>query len=188
MVGKLVEIESGKIIVKPVCWTIKPLRDIIEFYPDDYDRVIQFLHCMVSLNPLDNPFADVAEEEKEEVILRALAVDVDTNNDIIKDGLECVYICYSTPLFRSYESLKIMRDKVNFKLKNTEIDFEKDGNSINVTNMIKSLSVFNKEMKEAKKAYLEEQGEIRGRGGVEMAYDETDIDDDEDEDPWEEDD
>jgi hypothetical protein len=177
MVGKLIEIDNDKAIVKPVCWTIKPLRDVIDFFPEEYDRVIHFLHCMISLNPVDNPFADIATEEKEEKILRYLDLDIDTNNDIIKDGLECVYSVYSTPLYRSYETLQVLRDQINFKLKSIQLDFEANGNSSNVTTMIKSLSVYNKELREAKKAYLEEQGEIRGRGGVEMAYDENDDDD-----------
>lgn len=177
MVGKLIEIDNGKVIVKPVCWTIKPLRDIIDFFPEEYDRVIHFLHCMISLNPVDNPFADIAEEEKEEKILRYLDLDVDTNNDIVKDGLECVKSCYSTTIYRSYATLKKLLDQVNDKLSNINLDFEKDGNSNNVTAFVKARSIYRKEMNEAKKDYLEEQGEIRGRGGVEMAYDENDDDD-----------
>ncbi len=179
MVGKLIEIEQGSVVIKPICWHIKPLFDIIEFYPDNYDKVIHYFHCMCSLNPNDNPFADLPEDEKEEKILRFLGIDIDTDNDIVKDGLECVRECYSTTIYRSYESLKNLQDGINQDLKQMRLTYDKDiGNASNVMSVVKNLSVVKKELKEAKKDYLEEQGDVRGRGGVEMSYDENSEDED----------
>lgn len=181
MVGKFIELENGKVVVKPVCYHTKPLRDVIDFFPDTYDRIIHFLHCMISLNPHDNPFADIDEDEKEEKILRYLHLDIDLTNPIVKEAHECMYECYATSIYRSYEALKRMLDRINTDLRDLKLTYDKEsGNSANVMSVIKNLAVVKKELKEAKKDYLEEQGDVRGRGGVEMAYDETDVDDDDD--------
>lgn len=180
MLGKFIEIESGEVAVKPVCWTIGPLRDVIDFYPETYSTVMQYLHSMVSLNPFDNPFADIDENLKTEVVLRALKLDIDSTSDIIKEALEIFTLGYETPTYRSYLGLKRLLDQVNRKLGEVEVDFEKDGNAVNVNNTVKSLSMYKKEMKEARKEYLEEQGTLRGRGGLDMAYDENAEDDEED--------
>lgn len=181
MVGKFVELENGKVVIKPICYHTKPLRDIIDFFPDSYDRIIHYLHCMISLNPHDNPFADLDEAEKEEKILRYLNLDVDMTNPIVKEGHECMYDCYATTVYRTYEALKRLQDGINADLKDMRLTYSKEsGNSANVMAVVKNLAIVKKELKEAKKDYLEEQGDVRGRGGVEMAYDETDVDEDDD--------
>lgn len=178
MIGKLFDLEGNRIVIKEVCYQLAPLKDIIDFYPEEHYQVMLYLHYKVSLNPADNPFADIAEDEKDIKILKYLNLDIESDGDIIKDALECVKQLYETTIYRSYKSLKTLLDRINTDITNIQMDYHKDGNAQNVINVVKNLGIIKKELKEAQKDYKDEIGDMRGRGGLDFSYDEFDQDDD----------
>ena len=69
MLIKLFDIQNGKVIPTDHCYTLKFLKGIIDKYPDTYLTVFQYLFYMTCPDPDINPFFNVIEVDKEEVIL-----------------------------------------------------------------------------------------------------------------------
>ena len=67
---KLLDIQNGKITPSEHCYTLKFLKDIMDSYPDEYLRIYSYLFYMTCPNPDLNPFFDVPEQDKEELILK----------------------------------------------------------------------------------------------------------------------
>lgn len=158
MIGKLFEIiEGGKIIPNKNCLIIKPIAQFIEFFGDD---AVPYLHYMVSLNPNDNPFADIPEQQKSEQIQRYLRIDIPNSEDdmVVEAALEAVRDMYSTPVYRSVRSLKKLLDRVNEDietLSETQLDYESGGNATGIVNIVKQLSMLKKELRAAQKDYMD---------------------------------
>jgi len=173
MIGKIFEISGGKIIPKQDCEIIEPIRILKEKYPKDYGKIIAFLHYMNSMNPSDNPYADVPLNIREEKILRELKLDIDTQAPEIQDALKCVEEMYYTTFYGVYKGMKIMLDNIGQSLANTEIDFTvKDGNASNIIRLMKDYEDIRKSFKVAFKDYEEEMSGVRVRGGIKLADDE----------------
>ena len=72
---KLFDIDpSNKNAVIPTnhCYTIIPLKNIIDKYKDDAGRVFAYLYYLYELDPTLNPYANMAEELKEENMVISL--------------------------------------------------------------------------------------------------------------------
>ena len=78
---KLFDIQNGVLIPTEHCYALKVLKDIMDTYPDDYMKVYQYLFYMSCPNPVVNPFFDVLEHEKEELILTQLQAEFSTEDD-----------------------------------------------------------------------------------------------------------
>lgn len=180
--GKLYEIENISkknpiIKPKPECYIIKPLKTIIDTYPEDSGKIMAFLHFMNSYRPDDNPYADVPYDEREEDILRDLDLDIDTSNPIIKDALLCVQKKYETTFYILFTGIKEYLNKMGKKLKLLEPTMDgKDANSANVRMFIKEYSAMSINFKSAFRDFDEEAGNSRNKGGGRSAYDENEDD------------
>jgi hypothetical protein len=180
MIGKLFEIiEGGKIIPNKDCFIIKPIAKFIEVFGEE---AVPYLHYMISLNPNDNPFSDVPEQQKSEQIQRYLRIDIPNSEDdmVVESALECIRDLYSTPIYRSVRSLKKLLDRVNEDietLSDTQLDYETGGNAAGIVNIVKHMAMLKKELKAAQKDYMDELGDVKGKGSSEFGYDEFDDDD-----------
>lgn len=180
--SKLFEIEkldkkNPVIKPKPDCWVIKPLKAVIDNYPEDYGKIIYYLHCMNSYRPDDNPYADVPYEEREEQILRELEIDIDSNDPIIKEALESVAKKYETTFFVLYTGMKEYLNKMGKLLKTTAPTLDgKDSNAANVRQFIKEYNALSVNFKQSYRDFDEEVGNSRLRGGGRASYDEDDED------------
>ena len=175
--GKLFDLVGGKIVPKEDCYIIEPLKVIMDEYPDKatHNKIYAYLHYMKSMKPADNPYADVVEDEKEEQILRNLKLDIDTEDIIIKQALECVEEKYSTPFYVVYKGLKAAFENCGKELAILKINFNaKEGNVSNIMRFAKDYKELRDSFKMAYKDFDEEQGTIRNRGGAASAYDEDD--------------
>lgn len=180
--GKLFEIrktdkKNPVIIPKEECWIIKPLRDVIENYPEEYPKIIAYLHFMHSYRPDDNPYADVPFEEREEQILRELELDINSEDVIIKEASECIEKKYETTFYALYTGMKEYLNKMGKLLKTTAPTLDgKDSNAANVRQFIKEYNALSVNFKQAYRDFDEEVGNSRLRGGGKAAYDEDDED------------
>lgn len=174
-IGKLFDIQGGGTIVpKQDCYIIKPLKKVIDEFPEDHPKIFAWLHYMYSMRPDDNPYADVPLEQRSEQILFDLELDVDVDTPTIRAAMECVEEKYYTTLYGVYRGMKSMMDKIGFKLLESDINLEKDGNSMAISRILKEYEVYRKGYKTAFRDYDEEQGDVKVRGGGQLAIDEED--------------
>ena len=69
MLIKLFDIQNGKVVPTEHCYTLKSLKAIIEKYPDSYLSVFQYVFYMTCPDPDMNPFFNLPEHEKEDMII-----------------------------------------------------------------------------------------------------------------------
>ena len=78
---KLFDIQNGVLVPTEHCYALKALKDIMDIYPEEYMKVYQYLFYMSCPNPDVNPFFDVREHEKEELILTQLQAEFSTEDE-----------------------------------------------------------------------------------------------------------
>ena len=66
---RLFDIHNGKVVPSEHCYTLKFLKDIMDEYGDESVKVYSYLFYMTCPNPDLNPFFDIPETDKEDVIL-----------------------------------------------------------------------------------------------------------------------
>lgn len=173
MIGKLFEVQGDVIIPKEDCYIIKPLRKIIDTFPNEYGKVLAYIHYMKSLRPSDNPYADVPLHERSEQILHDLDLELDPEDPIIIDALDCVEEKYYTTAYGMYKGMKTMMDKIASKFFTEDIDFsQKEGNSANILRYIKDYEALRKGYKDAYRDFDQDINDGRARGGASLADDE----------------
>lgn len=171
--GKIFELVGETIIPKEDCLLMHPIKAIKDKYPDDYLKIIAFLHYMKSMNPGDNPYADVPLIKRADTILFNLKLNIDPEEQTIKDALQCVEEIYYTTFYGLYRGFKSALDKIGASLLNTEINFEDKGNAATIKGYMKDYESIRKSFKVAFKDFEEEHSDSRARGGATLADDEN---------------
>ena len=69
MLVRLFDVQNGKVIPTEHCYTLNFLKDLMDVYPDTYMQVYQYLFYMTCPNPDMNPFFNLPEHEKEDLII-----------------------------------------------------------------------------------------------------------------------
>ena len=69
MLVRIFDIENGKVIPSEHCYTLNFLNSIIEAYPKEHMQVLQYLFYMSCPSPEMNPFFNVPEHEKEDIVV-----------------------------------------------------------------------------------------------------------------------
>ena len=175
----IVNISKNRPIIKPKpeCWLIKPIRDLIEAFPENYPKIIAFLHFMNSYRIDDNPYADVPYPEREEQIIRELELDIDSSDPIIASALESVALKYESTFYILYKGIKEYLNKAGRAMALLNPDFNgKDGNIASVRQFIKEYNAMSINFKQAYRDFDEEIGNSRIKGGGRAGYDEDDDD------------
>lgn len=176
---KLFYIEDGKAMPSEHCYTIGYLKDIMDEYGENATKIFLYFHYMWSFNPDDNPFINLPEAEKQEVIVRNICPEIDIDDPLIQEGLELVGKLYETPSYRVFMSFKNSIDKLATALKYVHISLDKDdGNIREIKEANKTYQELKVAYKDAFKEMMNELGSIRGRGGGDLSYDEFEEDDD----------
>lgn len=167
---KLFDIHNGKIVPSEHCYTLKALKDIMDAYPDEYVNVYAYLFYMSCPNPDLNPFFDVQENDKEELILSQLKVSFSTEDEEIVVALELCKKLYETPTYRAYMGLKSMLDRLARYMETTQIEHGRDGNITALVNAAAKFEAIRMSFKGAYKDLMEEQ-KSQVRGGQQLSYD-----------------
>ena len=151
MLVKLFDVQNGKIIPSEHCYSIKSLKNIMDKYPETYMGVYLYVFYMTCPDPDMNPFFNMPEHEKEEIIIEEIDL-------------------YQTPTFRAYKGIKSMLDRLARYMETTSIEHGRDGN---LTSLVNTAAKFDQIRQSFKGAYndMKDEQKSQVRGGQGLAYD-----------------
>jgi hypothetical protein len=145
-------------------------KDIIDAYPEDHTKIFAYLFYLSCPNPDLNPFFDVPEVDKEELIRREVGGDFDSDDDLITNALEVTKKLYETPTVRAYMGIKTMLDRLAKYMETTEIEHGRDGNITALINAASKFEAIRQSFKGTLRDLQEEQS-TTVRGNQSLAYD-----------------
>ena len=167
---RLFDISNGKVIPTEHCYTLKFLKDIMDTYPDEYLQIFTYLFYMSCPNPDMNPFFDIPEQDKEDIILREIDADFSLDDAKITHALAMCKKMYETPTYRAYEGIKIFLDNMAKSMKTESITFGRDGSGPALLRMAEKYDQVRQSFKGVYRDLMEEQ-QSSVRGGQNLAYD-----------------
>lgn len=167
---RLFDIQNGQVVPSEHCYTLKSLSDIITEYPLDYIKVYTYVFYMTCPNPDLNPFFDVPESDKEELILAEVDAEFSTDDELIINAIKFCEKLYQTPTYRAYMGMKSMVERLGKYMETTEIEHGRDGN---ITALINAAAKFDQIRQSFKATYrdLQDEQQSQVRGGQNLAYD-----------------
>jgi len=170
MLVKLFDIQNGKVVPSEHCYTLKSLKTIIEKYPDTYLSVYQYVFYMTCPDPDLNPFFNMPEHEKEDLIIEEIEFEESSEDGAIRHAIDTCKELYETPTFRAYKGIKAMLDRLARYMETTSIDHGRDGN---LTALVNTAAKFDQIRQSFKGAYTDMKNEQQSsvRGGQGLAYD-----------------
>lgn len=170
MLIRLFDIQNGKVIPTEHCYTLYFLKNIMDEYPQEYLKIYAYLFYMTCPNPDLNPFFNVPEVDKEEIILKEIDAEFSTEDDAILHAKGIMEKMYQTSTYRAYVGLKSMLDRLARYMETTDIEHGRDGN---ITALVNAAAKFDQIRQSFKGAYqdLQEEQKSSVRGGQNLAYD-----------------
>jgi hypothetical protein len=170
MLVRLFDIQNGKVVATEHCYSIKSLKDIMDEYPEEHLKIYTYLFYMTCPNPDLNPFFNVPEHEKEEIICAEVDVDFSLEDDLVIKALATCRKLYETPTYRAYMGIKTMLDRLARYMESTPIEHGRDGN---ITALVNAAAKFQQIRESFKGAYkdLAEEQQSQVRGNIGLAYD-----------------
>jgi len=166
---KLFEIQGKTVKPTEHCEMINWLKAIKINFPDNHLKVYGYLFYM-SCPTSDNPYVNLPDVLKEEVIIKDLDIDFSLEADCIIEALEKTANLYETPTLRSYNSIKTMLDNLSDYMRDTSITSGRDGNINSLLRVAEKYDSIRKSFKGIAKD-LEDEQSFRARGGQELGYD-----------------
>jgi hypothetical protein len=166
---RIFDIQEGKVIPSEHCYINKSLKDVMDTYPENYLKIYAYAFYMTCQNPDLNPYFDVPEMDKEELILKEIEADFDTEDDIILNVLKYCKILYQTPTSRAYEAIKIGLDNMAHFMATTIPTAGRDGSATALLRIAKDFDAVRQSFKGVYRDLMEEQQTVRG--GQSLAYD-----------------
>jgi hypothetical protein len=117
-----------------------------------------------------NPFFDIPEQDKEDIILREIDADFSLDDAKITHALAMCKRMYETPTYRAYEGIKIFLDNMAKSMKTESITFGRDGSGPALLRMAEKYDQVRQSFKGVYRDLMEEQ-QSSVRGGQNLAYD-----------------
>lgn len=167
---KLFDIQDGHVVPTEHCYTLNFLKDIMDNYPDDYLKIYQYIYYMTCPNPDTNPFFDVPEVDKEQLINEAIEPEFSSEDDLIQQAITQCKLLFETPTYRAYVGIKVFLDKLAKYMGSTEIEHGRDGNLTAGVNAAAKFDQIRQAYKGAYKDLMDEQ-KSTVRGNKNLAYD-----------------
>ena len=170
MLIKLFDIQNGKVIPSEHCYVLKSLKSIMDEWPEDHLSIYQYMFYMTCPDPDINPFFNMPEHEKEEMIIEEVGLEISTEESKIRHGLDTCSKLYETPTYRAYKGIKAMLDRLARYMETTAIDHGRDGN---LTALVNTAAKFESIRQSFKGAYndMKDEQKSQVRGGQGLAYD-----------------
>jgi hypothetical protein len=167
---RIFDIQNGAVVPTEHCYTMKSLKTIMDEYPDNYIKIYQYVFYMTCMNPDLNPFFDVPDIDREELILQEIDADFSTEDAYIMHALDVVKKLYETPTSRAYRGIKTMLDRLADYMENTPIEHGRDGN---INSLVNAAAKYQQIRESFKGAYrdLKDEQQSSVRGGQNLAYD-----------------
>jgi len=167
---RLFDLQNGKVIPTEHCYTMLCYKEIIEAYPEEHTNIFAYLFYLSCPNPDLNPFFDVPEVDKEEMIRREVGGTFDSDDELIGTALEVTKKLYETPTVRAYMGIKTMLDRLAKYMETTEIEHGRDGNITALINAASKFEAIRQSFKGTLRDLQEEQ-QSTVRGNQRLAYD-----------------
>lgn len=170
MIVRLFDVQNNKVVPSEHCYTMSTLKGVMDEYGEDAGKVYAYIFYMTCPDPDLNPFFNVLDSEKEELILREVDADFSTDDDMIANAIEFCRKLYETPTFRAYKGIASMLDRLARYMETTEIEHGRDGN---INALVNAAAKFEQIRGSFKGAYsdLKEEQKSSVRGGQGLAYD-----------------
>ena len=106
MLIKLFDIQNGKVVPTEHCYTLNSLKAVMDKYPDTHLAVFQYIFYMTCPDPDINPFFNVPEVDKEELILDEIDMEESLECPKIRHAIDKCAVLYETPTLRAYRGIK----------------------------------------------------------------------------------
>tara|TARA_R100000935_G_scaffold54493_1_gene83385 strand:- start:314 stop:832 length:519 start_codon:yes stop_codon:yes gene_type:complete len=170
MLVKLFDIQNQTLVVTEHCYALPFLKKIMTEYPDTHMSVYQYIFYMSCPDPDLNPFFNLPEHQKEDIIIEEIQLIESPEDGTIRYGLDMCKKLYETPTYRAYVGIKAMLDRLGKYMEVTPIEHGRDGN---MNSMINAAAKFEQIRQSYKGAFLDmkQEQESSVRGGAGLAYD-----------------
>lgn len=169
---RLFDIQNNKVTPTEHCYTISSLKHIMEKYPEDYLSIYAYLFYMSCLNEEENPFANIPERDKEEIILKEVGGNFSSDEKAVYEALQTCVKLYETTTYMLYKAVKTSIETLARYLQNTPVTDGRDGNIMGVMKAQEKFDQICRSFEARYKAFKEEQSSI-SRGGNTIAYDQS---------------
>ena len=167
---RLFDISNGKVIPSEHCYTLKFLKDIMDKFPEDHLKIYMYLFYMTCPNPDMNPFFDILEQDKEEIVLKEIDADFSTDEEEIGYALKMCKKMYETPTYRAYQGIKIALDNMATFMATEQVTSGRDGSATAILRIAERFDSVRQSFKGVYRDLMEEQ-QSSVRGGQNLAYD-----------------
>jgi len=167
---RLFDLQNGQVIPTEHCYTIGYLKDIMDEYPDDYMSVYAFLFYMTCPSEDLNPYFNIKEDDKEELLLNDLKANFTTEDPLVITALTNIKELFETPTSRAFRGIKIALDNMADVMTETKPTFGRDGSATALLRIAKDFDDVRQSYKGVYKDLQDEQS-TRTRGGGSLAYD-----------------
>ncbi len=170
MIVKLFDIQNSKLVVTEHCYALPFLKNIMDEYPDSYIKVYQYIFYLSCPDPDLNPFFNLPEHEKEDIIIDEIELEESPEDGKIRYALDMCKKLYETPTYRAYVGIKAMLERLARYMEVTPIEHGRDGN---MNSMINAAAKFENIRQSYKGAFsdMKQEQESSVRGGAGLAYD-----------------
>jgi|TARA_R110000744_G_scaffold244104_1_gene361007 hypothetical protein len=167
---RLFDVQNSKVVPTEHCYALPFLNAIMTEYPETYLKVYQYIFYMSCPNPDMNPFFNLPEHEKEDIIIEEIKLEESPEDSKIRYALDMCKEMYETPTFRAYVGIKAMLDRLAKYMEVTPIEHGRDGN---MNSMINAAAKFEQIRQSYKGALVDmkQEQESSVRGGAGLAYD-----------------
>lgn len=169
MIPKFFDIANGRVVINHNCLSIPELKAITEKYEDP---IPAFNYLYYKFEPT-SPYANLPEEDKDEIILGDFPGDYTLEDPEIIAAIEKMELLYMTPTYRYYLDNKFLLEKLGKFAREQPITSGRDGNFAGMQSQIKGVGKTTLEFKQLEKIVQQElsEGKGRTRGDKKLAYD-----------------
>ena len=170
MIVRLFDIENSNLVITEHCHALPFLKKIMEEYPDTYMSIYKYFFYMTCPNPDLNPFFNLPEHEKEDIIIEEIELEESTEDPPIRYAKAMCEKLYQTPTYRAYVGIKSMLDRLAKYMEVTAIEHGRDGN---INSMVNAAAKFESIRQSYKGAFtdMRQEQDSSVRGGAGLAYD-----------------
>jgi len=170
MIVKLFDIQNNNLILTEHCYALPFLKKVMDEYPDTHLDVYKYVFYMSCPNPDLNPFFNLPENEKEDIIIEEIGLEESVEDGTIRYALDMCKKLYETPTYRAYVGIKSMLDRLGKYMEVTPIEHGRDGN---INSMVNAAAKFEAIRQSYKGAFtdMQQEQESSVRGGAGLAYD-----------------
>ena len=125
---------------------------------------------MTCPNPDMNPFFNLPEHQKEDIIIEEIKLEESLEDPTIRYAKDMCEKLYQTPTYRAYVGIKSMLDRLAKYMETTQIEHGRDGN---INALVNAAAKFEQIRQSYKGAFSDMKDEQQSsvRGGAGLAYD-----------------